>query len=43
MNNPLPSEAFTRIVGQLLDAGLSEGDVTAMVRQNPARLLDLAD
>lgn len=42
-NNPLPSEAFTRIVGALLDAGLSEGDVTAMVRQNPARLLDLAD
>ena len=43
MNNPLPSEAFTRIVGQLLDAGLAEADVTAMVRQNPARLLDLAD
>jgi predicted metal-dependent phosphotriesterase family hydrolase len=43
MGNPLPSEAFTRIVGQLLDAGLAEADVTAMVRQNPARLLDLAD
>jgi hypothetical protein len=43
MNNPLPSEAFTNIVGQLLDAGLSEDDLEAMVRRNPARLLDLAD
>jgi hypothetical protein len=43
MNNPLPSEAFTKIVGQLLDAGLSEAEVTVMVRQNPARLLDLGD
>jgi Family of unknown function (DUF6282) len=43
MKNPLPSEAFTNIVGQLLDAGLSEGEVGAMVRRNPARLLDLED
>ena len=43
MKNPLPSEAFTNIVGQLLDAGLSEADVEAMVRRNPARLLDLED
>ena len=43
MKNPLPSEAFTKIVGQLLDAGLGEADVEAMVRRNPARLLDLAD
>jgi hypothetical protein len=43
MKNPLPSEAFTKIVGQLLDAGLAEGDVEAMVRRNPARLLDLGD
>lgn len=43
MNNPLPSEAFTNIVGQLLDAGLSEAELTAMVRDNPARLLDMAD
>ena len=43
MNNPLPSEAFTMIVGELLDAGLSEAEVTSMVRQNPARMLDLAD
>jgi len=41
MKNPLPSEAFTNIVGQLLDAGLGEADVEAMVRRNPARLLDL--
>jgi uncharacterized protein DUF6282 len=43
MKNPLPSEAFTKIVGQLLDAGLGEADVEAMVRTNPARLLDMAD
>ena len=43
MKNPLPSEAFTKIVGQLLDAGLGEADVDAMVRRNPARLLDLGD
>jgi hypothetical protein len=43
MKNPLPSEAFTKIVGQLLDAGLAEADVEAMVRRNPARLLDLED
>jgi hypothetical protein len=43
MKNPLPSEAFTNIVGQLLDAGLGEADVEALVRRNPARLLDLAD
>ena len=43
MKNPLPSEAFTNIVGQLLDAGLGEADVEAMVRRNPARLLDLED
>jgi hypothetical protein len=43
MKNPLPSEAFTNIVGQLLDAGLAEADVEAMVRTNPARLLDLED
>ena len=43
MMNPLPSEAFTNIVGQLLDAGLSEADLEAMVRRNPARLLDMGD
>jgi hypothetical protein len=43
MKNPLPSEAYTNIVGQLLDAGLSEADLEAMVRRNPARLLDMGD
>jgi Family of unknown function (DUF6282) len=43
MTNPLPSEAFTKIVGQLLEAGLSEAELTAMVRDTPARLLDLGD
>ena len=43
MKNPLPSEAFTNIVGRLLDAGLSEGELESMVRRNPARLLDMGD
>ena len=43
MKNPLPGEAFTNIVGLLLDAGLGEADVEAMVCRNPARLLDLED
>jgi hypothetical protein len=43
MKNPLPSEAFTNIVGQLLDAGLSQGELESMVRRNPARLLDMGD
>jgi uncharacterized protein DUF6282 len=43
MKNPLPSEAFTNIIGQLLDAGLSEGELESMVRRNPARLLDMGD
>jgi hypothetical protein len=43
MKNPLPSEAFTNIVGQLLEAGLSEGELESMVRRNPARLLDMGD
>jgi hypothetical protein len=43
MKNPLPSEAFTNIVGQLLDAGLSEDELASMVRRNPARLLDMGD
>ena len=43
MKNPLPSEAFTKIVGELLDAGLSEADLEAMVCRNPARLLGMGD
>ena len=43
INNPLPSEAFTKIVGQLLDAGLSEAELRQLVATNPARMLDLAD
>ena len=43
MNNPLPSEAFTNIVGQLLDAGLSEAELRQLVATNPARMLGLHD
>lgn len=39
MNNPLPTESFSKIVARLLDRGMSEGDVRRMVRDNPAELL----
>ena len=42
-SNPLPTEAFTRIVGELLDAGLAEADVHKLVSTNPARMLGLDD
>jgi hypothetical protein len=42
MNNPLPTESFRKIVGKLLDRGLREGDVKAMVCDNPAELLGVA-
>lgn len=38
-NNPLPIAAYRKIVGRLLDAGVGEDAVRAMVADNPARLL----
>jgi Family of unknown function (DUF6282) len=40
-NNPLPVESYRKIVGRLLEAGLSEEDLRRMVVDNPSRLLDL--
>lgn len=39
--NPLPSEAFVKIVGALLDAGMSEAELRQIVCTNPARVLGL--
>ena len=39
--NPLPSESFIKIVGALLDAGMSESDLRQIVCTNPARVLGL--
>ena len=41
LNNPLPVESYRKICGRLLDAGLSESDVHAMVADVPVRLLGL--
>ena len=38
--NPLPTEAFRKIVDSLLDRGMPERDVRRMVADNPRRLLD---
>jgi hypothetical protein len=40
MSNPLPTEAFRKIVSRLLDRGMPEHDVRRMVRDNPRRLLE---
>jgi hypothetical protein len=41
MHNPLPTEAYRKICGALLDSGVTEADVRMMVAGNPARLLSL--
>jgi hypothetical protein len=41
VGNPLPMEAFRRVVGQLLDSGISEKDIRTMIVENPSRLLGL--
>jgi hypothetical protein len=38
---PLPVEAYTQVVGRLLDSGIAEKDVRLMIRDNPARLIGL--
>lgn len=40
-NNPLPVESYRKICGRLLDAGMSEREVHAMVADVPARVLRL--
>jgi len=41
VGHPLPVEAYTQVVGRLLDSGISEKDVRLMIRDNPARLIGL--
>ena len=38
--NPPPAEGMRMAVAHLLDAGLDESEVSALVRENPAALLD---
>ncbi|MBT2597959.1 DUF6282 family protein [Arthrobacter sp. ISL-72] len=39
-NNPFPVDAYERVLGQLLDAGVSPGDVHKLVAVNTGRVLD---
>jgi len=39
VDNPLPVEGYTWILGALLDAGLSEAELRAVVNTTPARVL----
>jgi hypothetical protein len=39
MDNPLPTESFRKIVGRLLERGMSEDAIRQMVSRNPERLL----
>ncbi|HEV8672018.1 MAG TPA: DUF6282 family protein [Candidatus Limnocylindria bacterium] len=41
VNNPLPIEAFKKLLSGLHDLGVNERDLGKMVRDNPARLLGL--
>ena len=41
VNNPLPIEAFKKLLSGLHDIGVSERDLRKLVRDNPARLLGL--
>jgi hypothetical protein len=42
MDNPLPTDAFRKIVRRLLDRGIRVDDVRRMVCDNPAELLGIA-
>ena len=42
MDNPLPTDAFRKMVARLLERGLREDDVRRMVCDNPAELLGVA-
>lgn len=41
VGHPLPIEAYTQVVGRLLDSGISETDIRLMIRDTPARLIGL--
>ncbi|WP_413250215.1 hypothetical protein [Sinomonas flava] len=40
-NNPLPVDAYARMVRGLLDAGVSKEDVRRLIADNPADLLGI--
>jgi hypothetical protein len=42
-NWDIDAEAFTKIVGRLLDAGLAEADVRKLVSTSPARMRGIDD
>ena len=39
-NNPFPIDSYERVLGQLLDAGVSPGDIRKLVAVNTGRVLD---
>ena len=39
--NPAPVEMLELFISQMLDLGISESDISTMVRDNPARMLEL--
>jgi hypothetical protein len=39
MNNPLPTDAFRKIVGRLVERGMPDDTIRTMVARNPAELL----
>jgi hypothetical protein len=39
-NNPFPVDSYERVLGLLLDAGVSTGDVRKLVATNPGRVLE---
>lgn len=41
VGNPLPVEAYTQVIGRLLDSGITEKAIRLMIRDNPARLIGL--
>ncbi len=41
VDNPSPVDSFKKLLSQLHDCGVREGDLRKMVRDNPARLLGL--
>ena len=42
-NNPLPCDSYRKIVGRLLEAGVTEQEVRMLVAENPARVLGAVD
>ena len=41
LNNPLPVESYRKVCGRLLEAGMTEEEVHAIVADVPARVLGL--